>query len=174
MEDLRIKMEEVRTISHIVHSIRREKEIPLRQPLAEVFVAGMKYLKENDECLEILKQEINVKNIKFGNTPANLNLNTKTTDGFTVALSTDIPEELLKEGLLREIIRAIQNFRKTQGLKAGEMVGLSYSTTHNDIKNLIEEKRDEIMKVACLGNLVFSTEKSIEVLSDRLFLEISK
>ncbi len=173
-KDLRVKMEEVRTISHIAHSIRGEKEVPLRQPLTEVFVVGAKYLKESDECLEILKQEINVKKIKFGIAPSNLNLNIKIADGFTVALSTDIPEELLKEGLLREIIRAIQNFRKTQGLKAGEIIGLSYFTTHNDIKNLIEEKRDEIMKVACLGNLAFSTEKSIEVLSDRLFLEISK
>jgi len=49
--------------------------------------------------------------------------------GFTVAVSTELTEELRREGLAREAIRFIQDSRKRAGLEVSDRIILTYSAT---------------------------------------------
>ncbi len=88
------QMNKVRTVTEKAHSLRKEANIPLRQPLLSLktsheFTPGLK---------EILKEELNVKDILKGKKDAELD--------------TKITPELEEEAKSRELIRKIQAKRK--------------------------------------------------------------
>ncbi len=173
--DLRAKMNEVMHLSHIAHAIRKEASLPLRQPLSEAFITGVQHLKETDECLDILRQEINVKKISLRGMPEGSNIVIKKEGDLSVALVTEVSEALRQEGLLREVVRAIQNFRKTQGLKAGQLVALYYFTQDHEMQKMIEMKQTEIKGATHLKDLVSSYEASeefTEILPKKLFVKL--
>jgi isoleucyl-tRNA synthetase len=83
--------------------------IRVRQPLASVAVPGEPL---PEEVAAIVRDELNVKEIKFG--------------APQVQLDTEITEELLLEGLAREVVRLIQNLRKTSGLNVEDRIHSCY------------------------------------------------
>lgn len=168
---LREKMEEVVLISHIVNSLRKEKEIPLRQPLSEMFILGVQYLMEDDDYVVILKREGNVKHIRFGDVPTDSEWATKNDGRITVFLNTTLTEELREEGLLREVIRGIQGFRKQQELKTGELVDLEY-TSNAATAALINKEKEKIMKLTYVKSFVRADLTSVGATSEKLFLKI--
>lgn len=87
--------------------LRAEAGIKVRQPLATLeFAAQNPFLKMDEQgFMEIIKDEVNVKNITFGR-----NL------GKEMHLDTVITQALKEEGMMREIIRNIQEMRRELGL----------------------------------------------------------
>ena len=71
------------------------------------------------EYEEILGDELNVKSVKFGD---------------KLEFDQEITAELKKEGLARELERAVQEIRKSQGFKVGELAVLSYNTDDKEIE----------------------------------------
>jgi isoleucyl-tRNA synthetase len=98
-------MAEVRKIASLALEARAKAGIKVRQPLASLTikrqVTSNKY---NKELLDILKDEINVKEIIF---------DPKIKD--EVEFDTKITPELKAEGQLRELVRIIQDLRKETG-----------------------------------------------------------
>ena len=104
------KMEEVRRLSSLALVIRAEKGVKVRQPLQKLEVSsgggsasGGKSLKldvRDVELLEILKDEVNVKEVEW-----NQQLETE------INLDLTITPELKEEGLLREVVRMVQGLR---------------------------------------------------------------
>ena len=98
-------MAEIRKIASLALEARAKAEIKVRQPLVSLSikrqVTSDKY---NKELLDILKDEINVKNIIFDG-----KIKTE------VELDTKITPELKTEGQLRELVRIIQDLRKEAG-----------------------------------------------------------
>lgn len=98
-------MQLVRKIAEMAHAKRKEAGIKLRQPLASL---TYKLDKKLDQDLErVLQDEVNVKEIKFEKT---------STNELTIELDTRITQILQEEGQARELIRLIQQQRKTQNL----------------------------------------------------------
>jgi len=112
------KMERAREIVAQALSLRAEAKIKVRQPLPELQITDNELEKE-EEILELIKEEVNVKEITFGK---ELKLNTK------------ITEELKKEGRRREFIRHVKDLRKKMGLTASDIVS-SVTTTASDLVN---------------------------------------
>lgn len=98
-------MKLVRKIAEIAHAKRKEAGIKLRQPLASLTYFMNEPLAQDLE--QVLKDEVNVKEIKYENTSANEP---------KVKLDTKITQELEEEGKTRELIRMIQQKRKEQNL----------------------------------------------------------
>ena len=104
------KMDKVREIVTLALSKRKEAEVKVRQPLSKLEIDN-KEIAEDKELSELIKEELNVKEVVFGK---------------SLKLDTKITEELKKEGSRREIIRAIQDMRKKGGLRKEDIIEINY------------------------------------------------
>ncbi len=139
------EMEVVRKIVTLGMEARQKAKIPVRQPLNELKVESGK-LKE--EYIQILKDELNVKSIS--QTP-----NTNQQEA-SVVLNTEITPELKREGEYRELVRAIQDMRKKQGLTPSDVISL---TLPENTKETIVGFEDELKKTVLAQTIAFSGEE---------------
>lgn len=110
LDDKLVKgMEVVRDVVEKGHRARQEAGIKLRQPLASATYFGVEKL--SDDLSEIVREELNVKTLNFGEG-----------EEFRVELDTDIDDGLRAEGDARELIRQIQILRKEAGLSLKDEV----------------------------------------------------
>jgi len=110
-DKLEEEMVEARNIVNLALAERSKQGIKVRQPLLSV-----KTKKQIDpELMELIKEEINVKEIIFEPDLEN-----------EIVLNTEITAELKEEGLVRELIRQIQQMRKEQGLVPQDRIVILY------------------------------------------------
>ncbi len=145
------KMKETRLAVSIGLEARAKLGIKVRQPLASLKVKSQK-LKENPEFLELIKEEVNVKEVIF---EENISEN--------VELNAILTEELKEEGMMRDIVRAIQEMRKNKKLNPGDLVGLVVNTD-NAGKRIFEKFNDEISKATSLKEISFEKMEEGELI----------
>lgn len=121
---LLLEMEKLRSIASEVHRQRKEKNIKLRQPLAFLTLKT----KLSDELIMILKDEVNVLEVKF-----NSDQNEE------VKLDFTITPELKELGIYNDFVRFIQDLRQDAGLTPKEIVNLELNLPSR-IKNIINKK----------------------------------
>ena len=132
---------------------RAKERIKVRQPLSKVVVYGMTDIRQ--ELVDIIGEELNVKQVvivpkrelkgdeKFtdvveaGKTTYNL-LDIK------VEIDIELTKDLKAEGLMREVIRQVQNARKQADLHVDDRIKLDISTEDTEIAGAIEQFRKEI------------------------------
>jgi isoleucyl-tRNA synthetase len=207
------RMQVLREIASLGRSARMEAKLKVRQPLArvEVVLANDKHQKWLEEHDEILREELNVKEIHYasGSSPyieyqvqpnfrilgpklgallpkvkqtlgkasgaellSEMTANGKITidiDGQSVVLdsddiqvrlvakpgwsaaqgsncvvvlSTELTEELVREGLARDLIRAIQDLRKTRQCRFTDRIRVSVTTADLEVCLTIKEHRE--------------------------------
>lgn len=100
------KMAETRKFVSLALEARSKANIKVRQPLSKLEIRSSKL---GDEYLEIIKDELNVKAVSVDESLTE-----------EIKLDTNLTPELLEEGKMRDAVRAIQEWRKEQGLKPGE------------------------------------------------------
>ncbi len=100
-------MRKVREVASLALEARSRAGIKVRQPLSKLSV---KDLNIPQVFIELIQDEVNVKEVV-----ANPHLETE------VLLDTNLTPELLEEGRVRDAIRAVQEWRKEQNLKPGEV-----------------------------------------------------
>jgi isoleucyl-tRNA synthetase len=96
------EMTKVREIVSSGLELRAKSNLKVRQPLASVTITESLA----PEYLELIKDELNVEEVKVGE---------------TFNLDTNITPALKEKGDLRDLIREIQDWRKQQNLKPGEL-----------------------------------------------------
>ena len=136
------KMKDTRLIVSLGLEARAKARIKVRQPLQSLKVKSLK-LKENSEYWELIKEEVNVKEIIFD---AHIDGN--------VELDTNLTEALKEEGIMRDIVRAIQEMRKNKKLNPGDQVGLVVDTDAAG-KEIFEKFRSEISKATGLKEITY-------------------
>jgi isoleucyl-tRNA synthetase len=111
-------MEKVRSIVTNALELRQKSGYKVRQPLAKLT------LKESldKEFLDIIADEVNVKEV---------------VNGDIFALDTVLTEELIEEGIIRDIIRAIQDARKTENLNPNDKIDLTLSPSES-LQSILE------------------------------------
>ncbi len=135
------KMEIIRNYASLVLAKRAEAKIKVRQPLKVLKIKDKNLIKEK-ELLEVLKEEINVKEIV---------LDLKIKDDFE--LDTEITHELKEEGYLRELIRIIQDFRQSVNLKPRDFIELGIETENQEINYLISKYLNFLKKEVNAKNI---------------------
>ena len=124
-------LEEMATVAEYVNvglSIRAKERIKVRQPLAGITVPSLgKFVNFED----ILKEELNVKEVQQGN---------------EVELDLTITPELRREGLAREVIRHVQNARKEAGLNVDDRIALRLEANEEELQMAIQEHKGAINK----------------------------
>jgi len=145
-KELEEKMQKTREIVALALTERSSAGIKTRQPLQSLKIKNAK-LKFDAELLDLIKEEVNVKEVVFENKIEK-----------EVELDTEISAELKEEGLIREIIRNIQEMRKKAGLKPKDEIQVSYSGSE-ELGNLLQKNREFVLKEAKVKDLVFVVEK---------------
>ena len=128
-------MELVRDYVNQGLSIRAKERQKVRQPLASVTVPTFG---TTIDFKDILKDELNVKDVF---------------DGGEVSLDLYVTPELEREGLMREVVRFIQNARKDAGLNIDDRIKLSLSTNDERLTSAIDEYQDEIASETLVTNM---------------------
>lgn len=134
-------MKNVRLIASMALEARMKAKINVRQPLAKLKVKID--IPKNTSLIDILKDEINVKDI----------VNDKTIEG-EVILDTKITPDLKIEGEMREVIRIIQDMRKENKLTVDNLIKIQLGEDYV-YTNAIKKYKDHIMKSTGLIDISF-------------------
>jgi len=116
--DLKDAMGEARSIVALALAERSAKLIKVRQPLAKLKVKSQKLKDADQGLLDLIKDEVNVKEIVFDKVMEN-----------DIELDTVITEALKEEGEKREMSRIINDLRKEGGYMPHMYVANILSTT---------------------------------------------
>ena len=126
-------MEKVREIVSKGLEARQKAGIKIRQPLQKLKIQKSKF-KIDEELSDLVKGEVNVKEIEFSEKIKE-----------DVELDTVISEELKGEGLVREFIRQVQDFRKELKLTPQDKVLLTV-TGDGELEALLLKNKDILKK----------------------------
>ncbi len=148
------KMERARSITARALALRAEAGIKTRQPLNKLAIEEKKLDKE---LLEIIKEEVNVKEVVLGK---------------KLKLDTKITKELKKEGERREFLRNVKSLRKKLGLKPGDKASLLL-TTFSDIVYKGLEKDAGVKEVRAVKRIE-NPQKEMEIEGRKEYISIKK
>jgi isoleucyl-tRNA synthetase len=150
------EMETVREYVNLGLSLRAKSGLKVRQPLSSVTVLARGEFVDMDD---ILKEELNVKEVKIG----------KSFD-----LDLQLTGDLLREGLAREVVRHVQTARKDSGLSIEDRISLSLVTTDDDLMSAIDTFSGVISDETLAVDLTqASYDYSVEVAIGKAQLTIS-
>jgi isoleucyl-tRNA synthetase len=128
-------MEEVRTVVNMALGQRAATAIKVRQPLNSLTIKSRALdVKHNAEFLDLIKDEVNVKEIIFDDTIKS-----------DINLDLIITSDLKEEGIVREIVRFIQDQRKEQGLKPEDRI-LVEVAGNESLLSIIERHGEWLLK----------------------------
>ena len=137
-------MDVVRNSSSKVLEARNSAKINVRQPIQFLEVAQtFKDVLNDLETLKIIQDEVNVKDVKFADLKED-----------EAKLDTNITAELKEEGLLRELLRVIQDLRKEKGLTVKDNAILHVEADEKAME-LIEKYMIQIKKTTSLSEIKF-------------------
>lgn len=143
-EPLEKEMAQVREIVRLTLQARAKAGYKVRQPLSELQIKGKPF--DNQQLEELIIDEVNVKKVQFVDSLSESEDWIKIEENeLSVALSIQLTPELEAEGLIREIIRAIQSMRKESGLTPQDQINVHYQGS-DELAQLIEENKDSIQK----------------------------
>lgn len=154
-EKLLEDMVEIRHIVSIALEARAAAGIKVRQPLQKLTIGskefGIKFDVENMELFNLIKEEVNVKEIYFDNSLS-----------YGVQLDTNITPELKEEGILRDLTRAIQSARKVAGLTPKDKVTASLSASGETLK-IARKFSEQIKKETNLKDITIQESEKLTI-----------
>jgi len=128
---------------------RMAVKVNVRQPLQRARFKMQDSRFKNDkpaqEFIDLIKDEVNVKEVVFDSTIQS-----------EVGLDTTITPELKEEGNVRELVRAIQDLRKQKGLSKNDKATLTVDANEAG-KTLIEKNKEKLMAATQLENIKFDS-----------------
>ncbi len=127
-----------------------EQSVKVRQPLSLLTYYGEKLTPELEE---IIADEVNVKRVEHSDSQSDA----------IATLDKNITPELKREGLMREVIRFVQNARKQAGLQVDDRIHLALIVEEDDLKMAIEEHRDTITHETLAVGLVDAPQGEMQV-----------
>ncbi len=163
-------MEEVRYFATLGLSLRKKSQIKVRQPLKSLTIQNTSSkIKKYPELLELLKDEINVKEIMFDSCLKE-----------EAELDTTLTFELIEEGIVRELIRQIQEQRKNQNFTPKDKIEIQFLVESQQILNVIQKYKKHLQKETSARKITLTKENKKEIFSEilidkeKIFVNIKK
>ncbi len=152
-------MELTREIVSLGLRERDRNQVGLKWPLNKVLIKINEKL--SDEFLEIVREQLNVKNIEV----------LKTEKDIEVKLDLDLTPELESEGYARVLSRNVQSHRKKLGLNQKDKVKLNVFV-NDEFKKILENKSDLIKERTNSLDVNFLNNKDKPKLKDKIEFKI--
>jgi len=151
-------IEDMKSVRHVVElalSARKESKIRVRQPLQTLEVLAPF---SRDELLPLIEKEVNVKEVilkgsEVDKRDGQVGWMVKGDERVKIALSVNIDDELRKEGLVREIVRAVNQKRKEQKLTRNDRIIVEWQTDDALLKSVFDEFGEELKKTVLADEL---------------------
>ena len=138
-KELNKEMEQTRKLASVGLQLREKSGMKLRQPLA---MMKAKAIPSNIELLEVLKEELNIKAVE-----ADAMFEDE------MWLDTELTNELREEGLVRDLVRQIQGWRKEQNMQMSDRP--AYTLVGSDEEKRVAKKyKTEIISQTGLSQLL--------------------
>jgi len=138
-KDIEKNMKEVRDVVSLALEARTKTGIKVRQPLPSLTIP--EYSWQNQKGLVgLIKDEINVKEVIFAKDSV-------------LELDTNLTDELVREGLLRELMRNLQKLRKEKGLNPEDLIDTLTLEANEEGVSLINEFENELKKQVRVKNI---------------------
>lgn len=161
-KELEEQMNLIREVAAKGLALRAETGIKVRQTLAKLkinpLIDGEKLKILGKELLELIKDEINVKEIIFD----------KNIKG-GIELDTKITSELKDEGLIRELTRQLQKLRRDGGLVPKDLILIYIKTENKELKETIERFKKTLTEAVNAKTVNFTGAVKENILVDRHF-----
>lgn len=125
-------------------SQRAAHKIKVRQPLQSANVLMSKLPESSERAWhynQIIKEELNVKDASVGE------MLSERVEGVayeTTMLDFEVTPELKREGIMREVVRQVQEARKQAGLQVDDRIRLVLDTADSEVKQAIVEYAETI------------------------------
>ncbi len=164
------EMEHVRKVVEMGLALRAQAGIKVRQILSALYFDGVTL---SDAAQKIIADEMNVKSVVAG-MPETSGYWLKKENDLIVILDTDLTDELKKEGLVREIVRTINQMRKESGLTVEDRVVIYWYTEDAQFRAVFEGYKDSIAQSVLATELTekqTDTKVSIEGIEISLTIE---
>ena len=123
------EMQQVRELITLGLAQRAEIGIKVRQPLASATIVGKNQLSDEAFFSSILTEELNLKAVLFEHDVQN--------EAMTIALDSELTPELRQEGLMREVVRYVQQARKQAGLEVDDRIVLHMASPDPGLSALL-------------------------------------
>lgn len=123
-----------------------QESVKVRQPLATLDYTGRKLDEYYDD---IIAEEVNVKSVTNSDIDA---------DPFGVSIDKTLTPELKREGMMREVIRNVQQARKAAGLQVDDRIVLALNTDAEELATAIEEHKETIVAETLATGLVATSQ----------------
>jgi len=163
------EMAEIRRLASLALAKRAEASIRVRQPLASFKIKNQKSkIKNNEELLKVLADEINVKSIIFDSEIK-----------YEVELNTEITPELREQGILRDFVRLVQGLRQKAGYQPKDKICL-FIEMHDDLQKIINQNLKEFKSEIGAGNIKFEkvenpdAEEETKIDNQKIWVGIKK
>lgn len=164
-------MRAIRGLAAAGHRARAERKVKVRQPLSEVALVGKfpALAAAGEEGLALLRDELNVKNIVVRSEAKDLARDSSSlaqndqrllwveVPGGRLGLNTTLTSDLKTEGLVRDLIRAVQDLRKKAGYRFDDVIRVRVVTDSTEVRAALEQFRD----------LFLAETKSREILPEK-------
>lgn len=171
-ENLNQQMKLVREIVTLGLAARAKAKIKVRQPIAAIKINGQGSGIKDKELEELIKDELNIKEILFVSEVKEENDWISETDGrIEIALDTKITDELKEEGIVRDIARHIQTMRKDLGLTKEDLIEVYVEKNGNVGKILGKVEWEKYIKEKTITKIIgdykegekYDAEKYLEI-----------
>lgn len=175
------KMDQVRKIVSLGLRSRMRAKIKVRQPLTKLKIQKPK-LKIDKKLLNLIKEELNIREIKIvRNIKKEKNWILESEGKIKIALNIKISPKLREKGMVREVIRNLQEMRKKAGLKPKDRI-LVYFLGYPNLNKILVENKDFILKKTKAkglqfgkkSKLTFDIEENPKINREKLWLAIKK
>jgi len=147
-------MKQVRTAVTLGLEARAKAGMKVRQPLAKLTLKPSN-IGGHPHLLELIKDEVNIKDVAFSDAQSE-----------DAVLDTVLTPALQEEGDLRELQRAIQDQRKKDNFKVGELAHASISAPAA-YEGIVKKYQAELKAVCSLSGADFSAGETIVVVLKR-------
>jgi isoleucyl-tRNA synthetase len=144
-EKLEQEMKLARALTEAVGSARQEANLKLRWPLKKVLITGEQFAPVVKDLQSVLQRSLNCESVEF--VPSKQKIPgdwlKKELDGGVVLVPRKLDEEMMNVALFRELVRAVQESRKKNGLNVHDKITLTLEMVKAD-RGLFEKKLKEL------------------------------